>query len=65
MSRSGLGLTFWTCDTHDGCIFTSKKPGTKPKQEEEEEAEAEAGAEAEAQAEAGAGAGAEAKVEAI
>merc|ERR1711966_633423 len=32
VSRSGLGLTFWTCDTHDGCIFTRKKPRTKPKQ---------------------------------
>ena len=32
VSRSGLELTFWTCDTHDGRISTRKKPGRKPKQ---------------------------------
>ena len=32
MRRASLELTFWTCDTHDGCIFTRKKPRTKPKQ---------------------------------
>jgi hypothetical protein len=32
MRRDGLGLTFWTRDTHDGRIFTRKKPRRKPKQ---------------------------------
>ena len=32
VSPDPLGLTFWTCNTHDGCIFTRKKPGRKPKQ---------------------------------
>ena len=32
MSPNPLGLTFWTRDTYDGCIFTRKKPRTNPKQ---------------------------------
>ena len=32
VSRDGLGLTFWTRDTHDGCIFTRTKARRKPKQ---------------------------------